>query len=474
MPPVYETPGVYVDEMSSLPPSIAQVETAIPAFVGYTKKRILRGQSESFDINVPIKIHSFIDFEEIFGDPFAEKFTVTLSDPSSGSDVPGITVHNPTQTSPYLLNYQVKMYFGNGGGPCWIVSVGDMGTEMSAINIIDILAGLKECEKVQEITLLCIPEAVKLNAIERFKLHNAMLAQCARLENRFVVLDVLEQGNIEVSADCFRANEVGNVNLRYGAAYFPSLKTDLTVCYLDSEVVVTNNRSNGGTNNFNNQTLANIFESSNLADRQLYQLITVELREKQMALYPSAGMCGIYCSVDRNRGVWKAPANVSFSVISGPNINITAQKQANLNVDSVQGKSINVLRTFTGKGTLVWGARTLAGNDNEWRYVSVRRLIINVEESIKRGTEFVVFEPNDAKTWNRVKTAIENFLTNLWRQGALAGAKPADAFFVKVGLGDTMTSLDILEGRMNIEVGLSAVRPAEFIILKFSHKISQA
>ena len=104
----------------------------------------------------------------------------------------------------------------------------------------------------------------------------------------------------------------------------------------------------------------------------------------------------------------------------------------------------------------------------------VRRLYIFIEESVKKATEFVVFEPNDANTWLRVKTMIENFLILLWRDGALAGAKPDEAFFVKVGLGQTMTSLDILEGRMNVEIGMAAVRPAEFIILKFSHKLQES
>jgi phage tail sheath protein FI len=155
-------------------------------------------------------------------------------------------------------------------------------------------------------------------------------------------------------------------------------------------------------------------------------------------------------------------------------VSVSAEEQAGLNVDATSGKSINVIRFFQGKGNLVWGARTLAGNDNEWRYIPVRRLYIFVEESIKKATEFVVFEPNDANTWLRVKTMIENFLTNLWREGALAGAKSEQAFFVRVGLGQTMTALDILEGRMNVEIGLAAVRPAEFIILKFSHKLQES
>lgn len=134
-------------------------------------------------------------------------------------------------------------------------------------------------------------------------------------------------------------------------------------------------------------------------------------------------------------------------------------------------KSVNAIRPFTGRGILIWGARTLAGNDNEWRYVPLRRFFPRVEESIRKSTLWAVFEPNDANLWVKVKSMIENYLIQKWRDGALAGAKPDDAFFVNVGLGTTMTSMDILEGRLIIEIGLAVVRPAEFILLRFSHKM---
>jgi uncharacterized protein len=187
-------------------------------------------------------------------------------------------------------------------------------------------------------------------------------------------------------------------------------------------------------------------------------------------LPPSGAVAGVYAAVDRNRGVWKAPANVSLADVSGVAVKINDQMQEDLNVTST-GKSVNAIRVFAGKGCLVWGARTLAGNDNEWRYVPVRRFFNMAEESIKKASEPFVFEPNDRGTWVRVRAMIENFLTVQWRQGALAGSVPAQAFFVKVGLGETMTSQDILEGRMIIEVGMAVVRPAEFIILRFSHKM---
>lgn len=190
---------------------------------------------------------------------------------------------------------------------------------------------------------------------------------------------------------------------------------------------------------------------------------------------PSSSVAGVYARVDNARGVWKAPANESLLNVTGPLVQITAEQQANLNVDAVGGKSINAIRTFIGRGNaIVWGARTLAGNDNEWRYISVRRFFNMVEESCKNSTEPFVFESNDATTWVKVQGMIENFLTVLWRQGALQGAKPEHAFYVAVGLGKTMTALDILEGRMIVEIGMAVVRPAEFIILRFSHKMAES
>jgi phage tail sheath protein FI len=206
----------------------------------------------------------------------------------------------------------------------------------------------------------------------------------------------------------------------------------------------------------------------------VYKQIKSKISAAASVLPPSGAMAGVYARVDNARGVWKAPANESLNSVLSPVLQISAEQQASLNVDSVAGKSLNAIRSFNGRGNIVWGARTLAGNDNEWRYVSVRRFFNMVEESVKKASEVFVFEPNDANTWVRVQGMIENYLTTLWRQGALAGAKPEHAFYVAVGLGKTMTSLDILEGRMIIEIGMAAVRPAEFIILRFSHKMQES
>ncbi|WP_019498205.1 phage tail sheath family protein [Pseudanabaena sp. PCC 6802] len=203
----------------------------------------------------------------------------------------------------------------------------------------------------------------------------------------------------------------------------------------------------------------------------IYQNIIRGINDTSTTIPPSGAIAGIYAMVDGQRGVWKAPANVSLASVIEPTYNFDLSETDSLNVDANAGKSINAIRSLTGKGTLVLGARTLAGNDNEWRYISVRRFFNMVEESVKKSTFWAVFEPNDANTWVKVRGMIENYLNQKWREGALAGATPKDAFFVKCGLGITMTAQDILEGRMNVEIGMAVVRPAEFIILKFSHKL---
>jgi hypothetical protein len=205
-----------------------------------------------------------------------------------------------------------------------------------------------------------------------------------------------------------------------------------------------------------------------------YKNVVNEIQKSASLIPPSGAIAGVYSQVDSDRGVWKAPANVSLSSTSSPCLRLDNKQQEDLNVDVTAGKSINAIRPFTGQGTLVWGARTLAGNDNEWRYVSVRRFFNMVEKSLKLSTNWAVFEPNDVNTWTRVQGMIENYLTNLWKQGALAGATTDAAFFVNIGLGSTMSQVDILEGRMNIEIGMAVVRPAEFIILKFSHKLQES
>lgn len=191
--------------------------------------------------------------------------------------------------------------------------------------------------------------------------------------------------------------------------------------------------------------------------------------ENYMKQVPAQGaVAGVYCKNDRDRGVWKSPANMAVLGIERPLVEVSNQEQDNLNVDASTGKSINVIRTFTGKGPLVWGARTLDGNSNEWRYIAVRRFFNFAEESIKKSMNDFVFEPNNARTWVKIKAMVVSFLVQQWQQGALTGNSMDEAFFVRIG-EDTTTEAEILAGKINVQIGMAVARPAEFIILEFSH-----
>ena len=205
----------------------------------------------------------------------------------------------------------------------------------------------------------------------------------------------------------------------------------------------------------------------------LYNDVLNEITARMNVMPPAAAMAGVYTAVDGQRGVWKAPANVSLNSVTAPCVNISHDDQEDLNV-TAQGKSINAIRPFVGEGVLVWGARTLDGNSLDWRYINVRRTMIMLEESIRLSAKAYVFEPNTASTWVTMRSMIENFLTGVWKQGGLAGAIPEDAFSVHVGLGETMTPVDILEGILRITVLVAVSRPAEFIEITFQQQMQKS
>ena len=550
--PVYKTPGVYVEEISTLPPSVAEVATAVPAFVGYTEL----GPADTAEPKV-LRVSTLLEFRTAFGGPQPAKFKVTQATPPATAP----TLEAVPPTSAFSLYYAISHYFKNGGGPAYIVSVGNYRNSPSKTRF---AAGLAALEKEDEPTLLVLTDAAALLAGPAYyEVCGQALAQCRSLGDRFTIIDV--HGGDPVA---LRNDSNLSANLAYGAAYHPYLQTSINLAYRDEDVDVirtgsgaavnvTGNQSFGAPNgivvsytgvagsnpgvtmdfgaktraatftvtagalaiaDINSKTGNDIvtawaaFKAANntlgfdiarggdgtgvvatadvprttvllpappgdtlatiaKTETALYSAARTALEAQRVVLPPSAAIAGIYARVDREQGVWKAPGNVGVMAVLGPVAKITDADQDNLNVDPTAGKSINAIRAFTGKGTLVWGARTLAGNDNEWRYVSVRRLFITIEESTRKASAFAIFEPNDATTWLKVKAMIESYLYGLWERGALAGAKPEAAYFVRVGLGTTMTPQDVLEGRMVVEIGVAAVRPAEFIILRFSHKL---
>jgi phage tail sheath protein FI len=440
----YKTPGVYVEEKSALANSVSSVSTAVPALIGYTKTA---GVNDSLYYR-PTKVTSLTEYASYFGTADDTEISVTVS----GDTILGVEFPDTVHT----MYYSMQMFFNNGGESCYIVSLNAADATPEAQRFAAAVDALK---LEDEPTLIVLVDGVNMASVDYYSVCQQVLAQCNTMKDRFAIFDVADSGTGTVDADAlaFR-NGIGNNYLQYGAAYYPYLKTALTYQFSDASVQVVEGESS--------VTLGSLYQSRNA----LYNNIINTLRTNYLTLPPSAAVAGLYASVDRDRGVWKAPANVSFASVSGPSRKLTQLENDGLNVETENGKSINAIRSFTGKGTLIWGARTLAGNDNEWRYVSIRRLFNYIEESIQKSTAYAVFEPNTAMTWLKLRSMVESFLESLWRQGALAGSTAEDAFFVQVGLGTTMTSDDILNGKLIIKIGIAAVRPAEFIILEFTHK----
>lgn len=581
----YKTPGVYIEELSLLPPTISQVQTAIPAFIGYTKEAIDDDGNSVSTFPYIKRIKSLLEYEQYFGKTYSQAIEIILK--NNQIDSLNLTA------SKYKMYYAMQLFYGNGGGSCYIVSTGKQ-KETPAITPADFTNALEALKKKDEPTLLLGPDAINLTTGNYHTFLKNMLSQCANLQDRFSIMDIYDGAeNSDANVLAFR-NGIGANSLRYGACYTPYLQTTLNYFYHDGSVnfdtsdasnstkikkigsnkladvkallnaaaykiIVTNQKNIAGsagdattakaaaikaaqaaiegakavldaakltespnpatdaeaaligaqtalsktkliditdpdalTNSqaeavlaetaikkaitasltANSLVLADISDIQEVFTNQLEIDIKALISQQLVVMPPSSAIAGVYAAVDRDRGVWKAPANVSLNQVIAPTVKINHTDQAILN-DHPTGKSINAIRSFTGKGIMVWGARTLAGNSGEWRYISVRRFFNMAEESIKKATEAFVFEPNDANTWLRVRAMIENFLNLQWRAGALAGAVPEQAYYVRVGLGETMVPADINAGMMNVEIGMAVVRPAEFIILKFSHKMQE-
>lgn len=212
-----------------------------------------------------------------------------------------------------------------------------------------------------------------------------------------------------------------------------------------------------------NTTLASTYAAV-YAPHLMMVTLDPDSTERFRTVPPSGFVAGVFARTDRERGVHKAPGNERVAGIVGLSQAYTQRRQDLLNPGSV-----NLIRAFPGRGTRIWGARN-ATDDVTWRYVNVRRLFNFVETSVEAGTQWVVFEPNTASTWIRIKVSLENFLDQLWRSGALAGTSPEQAYRVRVGLGETMTETDIDLGLVITEVAIAPAKPAEFVIFRFSHK----
>ena len=210
-----------------------------------------------------------------------------------------------------------------------------------------------------------------------------------------------------------------------------------------------------------------LFDSDFAAMYHPWVKVADPITKNAVAIPPSGSVAGVYARTDNTRGVFKAPANEIVSACVGLDCNYTTGEQ-----DILNPKGVNLIRSFSGSGIRIWGARTISSN-SLWRYVNVRRLFLYIEESIKVSTNWVVFEPNEPLLWLRVKRTIELFLGDLWRAGALAGGSEGEAFFVDIG-ANTMSQSDIDNGRLICVIGVAPVKPAEFVIFRITQKTNGA
>lgn len=521
------TPGVYVKENNAFSSSVVGAPTAIPAFIGYTAKAERAHDSLHM---TPMRIDSFKEYLNYFGKGPKVSFSIRAKE---GTDY-ALKLNAESQ---YHLYNSLRLFYSNGGGACYIVSVGnyEKGPKLKELQ-----EGLETLVAEQEPSMVVVPDSVTLDSIECFELYRDILTHCGRdTRDRFAIFDVPggDQARTYDSKDVinqFREG-VGHNNLAFGASYYPWLNTTVVAASELSYGNISNTselvklltreaeiRYLGGlqekkasTSSSSSKTPAakgaaakttssssasapavskraqqkfdevkaeidrlkdggssTVIDQNLRAISPLYNGILRQIKDLANVMPTCGAIAGIYANVDNNVGVHKAPANIGLNSVLSPSVNITGAMQEDLNLP-VNGKAVNAIRSFIGKGVLVWGARTLDGNSQDWKYINVRRTILMIEQSVKSAVENYIFEPNTPQTWMRVRIAIENFLTGMWKRGALLGISPAEAYEVAIGLGDTMTAEDVLDGVMRISVFLSVARPAEFIEITFEQRMAE-
>jgi len=407
--PQYLSPGVYVEEVPGTPP-IAGVGTSTAGFIGVVDTAVANPADYVPDGGKKGDTAFVMPFRP--GRPLdpaavvaADRFDIApLNEPRLVTSWPQFkNQFGDVQAGNKTLAHAVYAFFNNGGTRCHVIRVDDIASTAS------VQAALKKFEAIDEIAIVAVPGALAA-AVQL-----AVIEHCENLKDRFAIID----GQVTTTIDV--ATIQGTVrDSNYAALYFPRIQ---------------------------------IFDPVTEKDATTKGLIFIP---------PSGAIAGVYARVDQERGVHKAPANEIVRGALGLEYLVSKNEQDGLNPDG-----INVIRSFDGN-LKVWGARTLGGDDNgEFKYINVRRLMNFLRESIDEGTQFVVFEPNSPPLWQRINRAVTAFLTNVWRDGALFGTTPEEAFYVKCD--ETTNPPEVRDlGQVVTEIGVAIVRPAEFVIFRIS------
>jgi phage tail sheath protein FI len=511
-----KTPGVIIVEKNPFPSSVEEIPTAVPAFIGHTEKAL---DGKKSLINQPLKITSLSDYSKYFGYGPSTSFNLAVVKGGDGES-PEVFVQDDASyglnlvDTNYLMWNSIRMFFDNGGGDCYIVSVGgyDDAIDASALAGTGKNAGkgLSTLAKEEGATIVVIPDLMSMIGKSAqgdcISVQKEMLAHCGDvMKNRVAILDVYEGYKDRKDAggdvvDKFR-NDLGDKFLDYGCAYYPWLETTVMQA---SEVGIQNLDTAGRKTlqevlnkelfpsgvdddprseilkDFIDQITTDIsadersqLQTALMTMSPIFKKVLVNIRAQLNVMPPSGAMAGVFTANDNNKGVWKAPANVALNTVKKLTVDVSEEGAEDLSA-TPSGKSVNSIRKIAGQGIMVWGGKTLDGNSEAWQNINVRRTTIMIEESAKGAIKDFAAGPNDDSTWGAIKEMLDKFLTELWRFGAFAGGRPEDAFQVTVGLGSTMTEKDVKAGIMRVSISMALTRPAEYTVVTFEQKVKKS
>lgn len=406
--PTYMTPGVYIEEQATGAHSIESVGTSTAAFLGLAPNPAAHPDEA-------VAVNNWSQFVKEF------------------------CVAGATNTPSTPLAQAVFGFFQNGGSRCYVVNIGarkDLGGDGSGKR-----KGIEVLEEVDEIAIVAAPGFADAGS------YAVLTAHCELLKDRVAILD--------------SPAIVPNIDLlkKFAETGATPAKTTKAPKAGDPPPDPAAGDSGG--------MLAAQSDGGYVAQYFPWIRIQDPFSPKTTVVAPPSGhIAGIYARTDATRGVHKAPANESVRGALGLTYNVTPGEQGELN-----RLGVNCIRSFATQGIRVWGARTRAESSSEWRYLNVRRLFNQIEESIAEGTRWVVFEPNDMSLWKKIKRDVGAYLTLQWRQGALMGASAEEAFFVKCD-EETNPPEVIDAGQVITVIGIAPVKPAEFVIFRIGQSAS--
>ena len=505
--PSYLTPGVYVEELPSASKPIEGVGTSIAAFVGL---------APGGPVNTPMRLSNWTQFSKIFGDP---------ANPDNGPFMEGAYLAHSVYG--FFLNggstcWVVRVGADEGATApvAALPAAADKAVETYTIKQLpdaegtvkvevaeEPQAGDKDADKTYKVTVTSGSETEEYEGLSTKK-GRTNIATKINAASKLIKVEetggslpeaqrVPATGSYTLSAPPQKVDKVkstdfeGDVAKRRGMGGLAAVDEITMVCMPDAMTLARNGDDDVAVRDLQGKMLAHC---ENMGDRMAildappdllpqevleWRMNTAGYDSKMGALYypwievmdpltnrpisvpPSGHVAGVWCRTDSTRGVHKAPANEVIMGANGLSFQITHAEQGGLNK-----VGINCIRSFPGRGIRIWGARTLS-SDPEWRYINVRRLFNYVAESIIEGTQWSVFEPNDHRLWMSLQISATNFLTRVWRDGALFGTSPDQAFFVKCD--EETNPPEVVEaGQVVCEVGIAPVKPAEFVIFKLS------